>query len=204
MLGPRDPRLRRGSLALIALLLTTIGMVAIPNAVPRAYADDPSFAITRNFGPASGWTKSVAVGDVDADGDLDLVVGSENQPDVVYLNDGTGNFPTGRAFNTEVDETNSVAVGDMDADGDLDIVANGVMYLNDGAGNFPTSRNFGGGQSEAVGDMDADGDLVPERRGGQLPHQPQFRRRAERGGRRYGRRRRSRHCGRQTARMPLP
>src|SRR5687768_5687518 len=137
MLCARDPRFRRGYHTLTALILTAIAIVAIPNAVPRAYADDPSFTTTRNFGSASGWTKSVAVGDVDADGDLDLVVGSESQPDVVYLNDGTGNFPTGRAFNTGVDETNSVAVGDMDAGGDLDIIAGNygrqnVVYLNNG------------------------------------------------------------------------
>ena len=37
----------------------------------------------------------MAAGDVDGDGDLDIITGGEGQ-DVVYLNDGAGNFATAR------------------------------------------------------------------------------------------------------------
>ena len=60
---------------------------------------------------------------MDGDGDLDIVAGNYGEQNVVYLNDGAGNFPTGRNFGTGSDDTYSVAVGDMDGDGDLDIVA---------------------------------------------------------------------------------
>ena len=61
---------------------------------------------------------------MDGDGDLDIVVGNDGQQNVVYLNDGAGNFPD-RALLRHGDRTSteSVAVGDMDGDGDLDIVA---------------------------------------------------------------------------------
>ena len=102
-------------------------------------------------------------GDMDADGDLDIVV--EN---AVYLNDGAGNFPVARNFGQGSDPITSLAVGDMDGNGDLDIVVGeqyrqNEVYLNDGAGNFPAARNFGPGtddtRSLAIGDMDGDGDL---------------------------------------------
>ena len=38
--------------------------------------------------PGSDTTHSIAVGDMDGDGDLDIVDGNCDQPNVVYLNDG--------------------------------------------------------------------------------------------------------------------
>ena len=69
---------------------------------------------------------------MDGDGDLDIVVGNNGQRSVVYLNDGAGNFPTGRNFGTGSDKTESVAVGDMDGDGDLDIVAGNMQSAERG------------------------------------------------------------------------
>jgi hypothetical protein len=127
-----------------------------------------NFTIPRNFGASTDRTFSVAVGDMDGDGDLDIVTGNFQQQNVVYLNDGLGNFATLRYFGTGDDKTYSVAVGDMDGDGDLDIVTGNfqqqsAVYLNNGLGNFTSPRNFGADAdwvgSVAVGDMDGDGDL---------------------------------------------
>ena len=54
-------------------------------------------------------TRSVAWGDWDSDGDLDLAVGNDGQPNRVYENTGVGLTPAWSS--TEVDDTTSVAWG---------------------------------------------------------------------------------------------
>jgi hypothetical protein len=112
-------------------------------------------------------TYSVALGDVDGDGDLDLVAGNIYDANRLYLNDGTGNF-TGSDITTDAHDTNSVALGDVDGDGDLDLVAGNSwgevnrLYLNDGTGNFTGSditADTHDTNSVALGDVDGDGDL---------------------------------------------
>ncbi|MEM7033119.1 MAG: DUF11 domain-containing protein, partial [Chloroflexota bacterium] len=124
-----------------------------------------------NFGTGSDQTHSVAFGDVDGDGDLDLAVGNRSsQQNVVYLNDGDGTFDsTSHNFGSGNDITVDVAFGDVDGDGDLDLAVGNrsqqnVVYLNDGDGTFDSlSRNVGPINDEtrsvAFGDVDGDGDL---------------------------------------------
>ena len=67
---------------------------------------------------------SIALGDVDDDGDLDAFVANHNQPNKVWINDGKSNFLLSAQA---LGGSNSLAIslGDVDGDGDLDaFVAN--------------------------------------------------------------------------------
>jgi hypothetical protein len=116
-----------------------------------------------------GDSKSIglALGDVDRDGDLDAFVANYNQPNKVWLNDGSGIFTdSGQSLGSSY--SSHVALGDLDGDKDLDaFVANdpsdpNKVWLNDGSGIFTDSgQSLGSSASSqaALGDVDGDGDL---------------------------------------------
>jgi hypothetical protein len=108
--------------------------------------------------------------DADGDGDLDLLIAKEIQPNVLLLNDGTGRLtvaPAGTLPGGSWD-SEDVAVADFDRDGDLDaaIAAEedrmSELYLNDGHGVFTAANDRlparGVAQSVIAADVDADGD----------------------------------------------
>jgi hypothetical protein len=126
--------------------------------IPVTHADGPAFDEPRLFGTGSDGTRSVAVGDVNGDGALDLVTGNQcghkgctefGEQNVVYLNDGAGSFfpEAAHTIGPALDYTYDVAVGDLNGDGALDVVVgnfreqNGV-YLNDGTGSFPYTSAY--------------------------------------------------------------
>ncbi|KOO29948.1 cytadherence high molecular weight protein 2 [Chrysochromulina tobinii] len=121
-------------------------------------------------------TKSIAVADVDGDGDLDVLVAIEGGPCRVLLNAGGGTFPTSIALPYVAGEiTRSIAAADLDGDGDLDVLLGNFgrpsrVLLNAGGGavtatNFTSSLSFllpgGNAQTNSImaADVDGDGDL---------------------------------------------
>ena len=120
---------------------------------------------------AANNSAAAALGDLDGDGALDLVVANKGQTNQVYLNknDGSGGFFAGADIGSEVDVSTSLALGDVDGDGDLDLVVANVgqsnkRYLNDGDGNFEVVGTAIGSETDdstslALGDVDGDGDL---------------------------------------------
>ena len=114
----------------------------------------------------TSFSRGMALGDVDGDGDLDVFVGNESSANKVWLNDGTGYFiDSGQSLGSAY--TYSVHLGDVDGDGDLDaFVGNWTqadkVWLNDGTGRFIDSgQSFASTSSidVALGDVDGDGDL---------------------------------------------
>ena len=119
-------------------------------------------------------TLSVVSGDVDGDGDTDLIVGNDDDTLRMYLNNGTTN-PFNGVVGTEISDdtrhTSSVILGDVDGDGDLDIIAGNYgtenrLYLNNGTmdpfGNVSgtdITEDANHTCSTALGDVDGDGDL---------------------------------------------
>lgn len=74
----------------------------------------------------------VASGDIDNDGDLDLLVGSATTGALsLLLGDGTGEFADAMVFATPSNSVRSVAMVDLDEDGAKELVA---VYNSDGAG----------------------------------------------------------------------
>ena len=125
------------------------------------------FTVSYELGAQSATTYAIPAGDLDGDGDVDVVVVNDMAENWVYLNDGHLGFEEKRNYGTESDETRSAALADLNGDGILDIVnanigePNGI-YLGDGSGGFDHGTSVGGGEQSyalALLDVDHDGDV---------------------------------------------
>jgi VCBS repeat-containing protein len=111
---------------------------------------------------------SIAIGDVDGDGDLDVLLANAFGTNQLLTNDGTGNF-TASELDGGARNSIKVALGDVDGDGDLDaVITNGggdpnQLLINDGNGDFAASDFLSPDNAVtsgvALGDIDGDGDL---------------------------------------------
>ncbi len=145
------------------------------NTSTRGTINSSSFASQQTF-PTGNSPESVAIGDIDGDGKLDLVTANFGVNTVSILRNtstnGNSSFAVKMDFPVNLPE--SVAIGDLDGDGKLDLAVanqndNTVSVLRNtstsGSIGFTTSVAFAAGRfviSVAIGDLDGDGkaDLV--------------------------------------------
>ncbi|WP_020477107.1 putative Ig domain-containing protein, partial [Catenovulum agarivorans] len=152
------------------------GELKLHDLVTKRVSFPNSATAGEQIGSESDWTPGVAYGDVDNDGDLDLIFANAGQANQLYLNDGKGNF-SGSAIQIATDSLNSrsLVLADFDKDGDLDLaIANyeqtNKIYFNDGNGNFDAVGTVLGAHSPPIvygdyasmkmiaADIDNDGD----------------------------------------------
>ena len=121
-------------------------------------------------------TDDIVLSDVDADGDLDLIVANrEDVANRVWINDGEGNFSdSNQALGNE--SSSRVAVADLNGDGTPDVVFGNAgpntVWYNDGNGTFHDSDQTLGNSSTdgmTLADLNGDGtqDLFTVNNGGQ-------------------------------------
>ncbi|WP_161599665.1 malectin domain-containing carbohydrate-binding protein [Hymenobacter nivis] len=121
--------------------------------------------------PTGRLLADMVTGDVDGDGDLDILTANGNFDVSIRLNGGDGTYTNSPHSFVVGDNITALTIGDVDGDGDLDLlitfypgVAPGaaIAYLNDGKGAFTAGGSvplgFGVGQT-VLGDIDGDGDL---------------------------------------------
>jgi peptidoglycan hydrolase-like protein with peptidoglycan-binding domain len=125
------------------------------------HTDDPALAL---------FDHGAATGDIDADGDMDIVLTELGPRLTCRMNDGTGRLTTTRCGTVNAF---GIELGDMDGDGDLDLVHAGHEHegmrsgiaLNDGTDRFtgqiplPEIPRWGTVPEVSVWDLDADADL---------------------------------------------
>ncbi len=132
---------------------------SVPSLVVQA---DPPEADTRG--------EALAVGDIDGDGDADVLLAAFTGPGWCYRNDGHGRFTPVAAGDFTQLSTNgdSLQLADFDGDGDLDAAvgttANGatpdvLLYWNQGGVLTQQALSGPANGQIAAGDLDGDGDV---------------------------------------------
>jgi hypothetical protein len=129
----------------------------------RKLSSDGDVGVFR--GMFSCFSSDMEVADIDADGDLDVLLATENCENAMYLNDGNGELRkvTESDFVGDFGVSTALKVADIDGDGDLDVlVANDPLpdrkmvemawsYDYTGDGNDAMYINEGGGKLRQVG-----------------------------------------------------
>ena len=145
-----------------------VGFEEVPSKLPGL-----EVGLTASFvaGGSCAGTRSIALGDVNGDEFLDLVMGMFDEPNRLLINK-EGSFVDNPIPLVDSDRsTTSVALGDVNADRQLDLVVGNCrepnqLLLGTGDGFANISSNLPGGdqvtEAVALGDVDGDGllDLV--------------------------------------------
>lgn len=150
---------------------------------PKAMAYAPNFNQTVFLEDVAETTANASIGDLDGDGDPDIVLAKGRHwplHDLILLNDGHGRFDDRHLLDGPADRSYTAALADLDGDGDLDLVVGNDrpdpkrIYFNDGRGHFQPAGTFGNPKwstrNISVADLNGDHrpDIIVANRGG--PH----------------------------------
>ena len=181
--GPAQvPRVRPLRLRLAGRLLLVTGMATLPLPAARR-VELRSFDQIQLLETTSETSASVSLGDIDHDGDLDVILAKGRHwplRNLVLRNDGHARFTT-EAIGDSADRTYTAALADLDGDGTLDLVVSNdrpdrkLVYLSDATGHFRAAGTFG--QAEwstryvTVADLNGDKrpDIIVANRNGNSP-----------------------------------
>src|SRR5687767_268624 len=160
----------------VSALAVFAALVAAAGQIPARR----SFATVVPLETVAEDSANVSMGDLDGDGDLDLVLAKGRHTpilDRVLLNDGKGGFVASDLGPT-ADRTYTAAMADLDGDGDLDVVTSNdtpdrkLVYLNDGKGRFAVAGTWGvaawSTRNAALADLNGDSriDIIAANRPG--------------------------------------
>ncbi len=134
---------------------------------------DGTFSSGFDLGTAVNRGDSIAIGDIDNDGDPDVLTGNSDSIHTIFLNNtnhdtSVSTLAVGSMVGTALDNTKNVSHADIDNDGDLDLfVANNgqtnKIYLNNGDNTFTNSVDISSDIDKTMSltliDIDKDGDI---------------------------------------------
>jgi hypothetical protein len=116
---------------------------------------------------AGFWPKSVAIDDLNRDGDLDLAVANDRGEISVLLGNGNGTFLSAVNYET-AGQPRCITIGDLNGDSNLDLavasLGSGVSVLfGNGNGTFQNAVYYeAGSHSKGVAISDLNGDSYPD------------------------------------------
>ena len=157
---------RDGDLDLVGM---TSGSIQLKTYIWSGTIHVASQTLTIADGIAAG-RGHLELGDLDRDGDLDVIYGHENLTELSYNMNMGGSFGGGVAGTlTIISGIQQIRIGDLDSDGDLDVAAvtgtELAAYMNPGAlpGAFEHriagTLTLSASNSLALADLDSDGEL---------------------------------------------